>query len=191
MICILQKRAAASTTTSTSSVSTKYLPPTLKEIAIEEREKWIQQNEHLEQDPLTRGPHYLRGHRHPFPLNPLYKPIAPLSHSTRLAITEAYSQGTALPEIGMKYGISLLRVHGMCHPPFIIKIIKAIIKLGIIAKDWTSKGIPLQFNLQENMERLLGAQDRTNSSEKLVPMEKLKPLPSQRVIFNFMFVING
>lgn len=93
--------------------SSQYVAPTPKEVATAERERWIEENQRFASDPTTRGPHFLGGRRNPFPLNPLFTPVSPLSHSTRQSVLELHTANTPLVEIAKSFGISVSRAHGI------------------------------------------------------------------------------
>ncbi|CAB5363054.1 unnamed protein product [Rhizophagus irregularis] len=89
-------------------------------------------------------PNYL-GSNIPFPMNPFFKPQPPLSDSTKEEIWLKFTQEGQTPrKIGTDYGVSLKRV-------------EAILKLKKLEKDMDKKGITLQKNLSENIEKMLGA----------------------------------
>ncbi|GBB86856.1 hypothetical protein RclHR1_01330010 [Rhizophagus clarus] len=89
-------------------------------------------------------PNYLGGSI-PFPMNPLFKPQPPLNDRTKEEIWLKFTQEGQIPrKIGIDYGISLKRV-------------EAILKLKKLEKDMVGKGITLQQNLCEKIEKMLGA----------------------------------
>lgn len=166
-----------------STKPAQYIPPTPKELATKERDHWIQLHTNMESDPGTKGPHFIGGKRNPFPLNPLYVPVSPLSSTTKAAIAEMHETESSFAVIAKSFGISIARVHGLLFNCF--WLIEAVIKLSNIGKEWMKNGIPMQTDLATNMDRLLGAQTRVMDCRD-IPMEKTRPLTSQRVIFHLI-----
>ncbi|RIA98038.1 eukaryotic mitochondrial regulator protein [Glomus cerebriforme] len=81
----------------------------------------------------------------PFPMNPFFKPQPPLNDHAKEEIWVKFTEAEQTPrKIGTDYGISLKRV-------------EAILKLKKMEKDMVKKGITLQVDLRERIEKMLGA----------------------------------
>ncbi|SCZ94052.1 BZ3500_MvSof-1268-A1-R1_Chr6-1g08389 [Microbotryum saponariae] len=101
----------------------------------------------------------------PFPLNPTFKPLPPVSELIKTKVYHAYlgnlqtnSPNTTTPSdlvvvraISSKFGLSMARV-------------RAIIRLKELEQEWKKRGLPLQTNLRQGMESFLGVKTPTEQS---------------------------
>ena len=104
---------------------------------------------------------FVNGLAYPFPLNPTYKPIPPISNKTRSDIYEFYLKDKShwTPRrLATSFGISIIRV-------------QAILRLKALEQKMKSDGKPIQKQLTKGMESLLKAvtvhQDNPNPKEPL------------------------
>ncbi|KAJ3194795.1 hypothetical protein HDU82_002325 [Entophlyctis luteolus] len=119
---------------------------------------------------LQSRPVFVGGNASPFPQNPLFKPVSPLSDAMRQQIYDAYVANPAekTPRVlAGEFGISMVRV-------------QAILRLKALQTMNEKKGIPVQVQLTYNMEKLLGVDpmgvNRVKESIYVLPSERLKPL---------------
>lgn len=105
----------------------------------------------------------------PFPLNPFFKPIPPLSNTIKDKIFQLYlsDKQTYTPRrLAEKFKISIIRVN-------------AILKMKSIEHEMVRENIPVQSDLSRNMDILLMASDqysettRSNISRNIKPFFKL------------------
>ncbi|KAH8119987.1 eukaryotic mitochondrial regulator protein-domain-containing protein [Phellopilus nigrolimitatus] len=104
------------------------------------------------------GPNWL-GEKHPFPLNPSFRPPPPVSDKTRTLIYERYMSSPRknnIRKLSAEFGISLKRVD-------------AILRLKSMEAGW-EKGKQLQTGFVAGMERILGA---TELASGTVPASRL------------------
>ncbi|CAG8637096.1 7320_t:CDS:2, partial [Paraglomus occultum] len=115
---------------------------------------WLQEQEQQFETPNLRGPNYIAG-THPFPMNPLFKPQPPVSDEVREEIYRLFTDHQLTPrDIADKYGISIKRT-------------EAILKLKDEEKRLVKKGVVLQQDLRNNMEKMLGVRIFARSVEPL------------------------
>ncbi|SGZ29658.1 BQ5605_C050g12468 [Microbotryum silenes-dioicae] len=97
----------------------------------------------------------------PFPLNPTFKPLPPVSELIKTKIYHAYlgnlqtnsppSDLVVVRAISSKFGLSMARV-------------RAIIRLKELEQEWKKRGLPLQINLRQGMESHLGVKTLNEQS---------------------------
>ncbi|KAJ3377944.1 hypothetical protein HDU92_007796 [Lobulomyces angularis] len=114
-----------------------------------------------------RRDRYLRFNT-PFPSNPFYKPIPPLSNETRNKIYELYVENPVVyttRKLGELFGISIIRV-------------SAILRLKALEAEYAEKEITIQNRFSEHMDNLLLAETvnvdakRSNATKR----ENLRPV---------------
>ncbi|KAJ3009929.1 UNVERIFIED_CONTAM: hypothetical protein HDU68_002415 [Siphonaria sp. JEL0065] len=106
----------------------------------------------------------------PFPMNPLFKPVPPLSDATRQEIFDAYisnPEAESPLKLATRFGISIARV-------------QAVLRLKALQKKMEQTNKPIQVQLTHHMERLLRVDSTgcNNITEplRILPSERLKPL---------------
>ncbi|KAJ1026891.1 hypothetical protein NDA16_002185 [Ustilago loliicola] len=117
-------------------------------------DEWIQSDARVYKQPKPgMGPNWIGDT--PFPLNPSFNPPPPVRQGTKTEIWRLHTSDPAqwtIRALSEKFSIGLQRM-------------EAILRLKALESDWTSQGKPLQSEFQSNMDRLLGAQDRTRAPE--------------------------
>ncbi|RKO90603.1 eukaryotic mitochondrial regulator protein-domain-containing protein [Blyttiomyces helicus] len=84
----------------------------------------------------------------PFPMNPFFRPLPPLTDKTRTAIYDLWKKDPTLwttRRLGEEFGLSIVRI-------------QAILRLKALADQFVKENKPLQKNLTAGMEGLLNAQ---------------------------------
>ncbi|KAK0563209.1 hypothetical protein OC861_004938 [Tilletia horrida] len=112
--------------------------------------------------PSTRGPHWIGDT--PFPLNPSFRPPAPVHAKVKDEIWRLHSSDPAkytVRTLSGQFSISLPRV-------------EAILRLKALEVEFGQQGIPLQTEFQSNMDRLLGAELRPNLNPERDPVPERK-----------------
>lgn len=109
----------------------------------------------------------------PFPMNPLFKPVLPLSNAIREKIFQQYTSDPTtwtVRKLATEHNISLRRVD-------------AILKLKAQEKQMESQGIPLQSKYLKGMEKLIGVQqsDR-NLTEPLIQIQPEVKKPKYQIL---------
>ncbi|KAJ3060191.1 hypothetical protein HDU99_006035, partial [Rhizoclosmatium hyalinum] len=110
----------------------------------------------------------------PFPMNPLFKPVPPLSNASR---DEIYALYTSNPEtetplkLAAQFGISIVRV-------------QAILRLKALQQQMERNNKPIQVQLTYHMEKLLRVDPRNEIRIK----EPLRALTSERLKPLFQFI---
>ncbi|KAG8862906.1 hypothetical protein FRB96_000324 [Tulasnella sp. 330] len=108
-------------------------------------EAWLSKIGSQFKDPLPGRPNWL-GVTCPFPMNPSFKPRAPISDVQRQIIFDAHAEDQNLNSIRVlseRFGISLKRV-------------EAIIRLKALEFEWKQGNRPLRTNFLMGMESALG-----------------------------------
>ncbi|KAJ1026550.1 hypothetical protein NDA13_003928 [Ustilago tritici] len=117
-------------------------------------DEWIQSDARIYKQPKPgMGPNWIGGT--PFPLNPSFNPPPPVRQGTKTEIWRLHTSDPAqwtIRALSEKFSIGLQRM-------------EAILRLKALESEWTSQAKPLQSDFQSNMDRLLGAQDRTRAPE--------------------------
>ncbi|SNX87283.1 uncharacterized protein MEPE_05993 [Melanopsichium pennsylvanicum] len=108
-------------------------------------EEWIQSDARVYKQPKPgMGPNWIADT--PFPLNPSFNPPPPVRQSTKTEIWRLHSSDPStwtIRALSEKFSIGIQRM-------------EAILRLKALENEWTA---------QSNMDRLLGAQDRTRAPE--------------------------
>ncbi|ORZ26612.1 eukaryotic mitochondrial regulator protein-domain-containing protein [Lobosporangium transversale] len=105
---------------------------------------WLQSEGTRFEKPSFSGPNYVSDV--PFPMNPLFKPIPPISNSAKEEIYKLHCSDTSKwtpRQLGMKYNISIKRV-------------EAILRLKHLEKEMVAEGFVPQENFTRGMEQLMG-----------------------------------
>jgi len=109
----------------------------------------------------------------PFPMNPLFKPVLPLSNVVREKIFQQYASDPdiwTVRKLAAEYSISLRRVD-------------AILKLKAQEKQMESQGIPLQTKYLKGMETLIGVQhSERNLRESLIEIQPDVKKPKYQIL---------
>ncbi|CBQ73399.1 conserved hypothetical protein [Sporisorium reilianum SRZ2] len=117
-------------------------------------DEWIQSDARAYKQPKPgMGPNWIGDT--PFPLNPSFNPPAPVRQSTKTEIWRLHESDPkqwTIRALSEKFSIGLQRT-------------EAILRLKALEVEWASQSKPLQSEFQSNMDRLLGAQDRTRMPE--------------------------
>ncbi|KND03843.1 uncharacterized protein SPPG_01299 [Spizellomyces punctatus DAOM BR117] len=107
----------------------------------------------------------------PFPMNPLFRPQAPLNDATRNEIFKFYLEDPkhwtprALAE---HFGLSIVRV-------------QAILRLKALGEQWKKEDKPLQTELTRGMENMLNSVELKPGQRRLRPREQLRSTPAKRL----------
>ncbi|CAO1632825.1 unnamed protein product [Parajaminaea phylloscopi] len=92
-----------------------------------------------------KGPYWLS--RTPFPLNPSFCPVAPVSKKVRDELWKLHNQNTrknSVRHLSSRFGLTVERV-------------QAVLRLRALEQEMKDQSIPLQTEFQREMERLLGS----------------------------------
>ncbi|PWZ03863.1 hypothetical protein BCV70DRAFT_171019, partial [Testicularia cyperi] len=117
-------------------------------------EQWIATEANAYKQPKPgMGPNWIGDT--PFPLNPAFNPPPPVRQSTKTEIWKLHASDPkkwTIRALSEKYSIGNQRM-------------EAILRLKALENEWQALDKPLQIDFQTNMDRLLGAQDRTRAPE--------------------------
>ncbi|CAO3670041.1 unnamed protein product [Umbelopsis ramanniana] len=109
----------------------------------------------------------------PFPMNPLFKPVLPLSDAVREKIFQQYvsePEKWTVRKLATEHNLSLARVD-------------AILKLKAQEKQMMGEGIPLQTKFLKGMEKLIGVQhSERNLRETLIEIQPDVNKPKYQII---------
>ncbi|KAJ3168311.1 hypothetical protein HDU88_001751 [Geranomyces variabilis] len=107
----------------------------------------------------------------PFPMNPYFKPLPPLSDETRASIFRLYledPQQWTPRALAEHFGLAIVRV-------------QAILRLKALAQKMEAEGKPLQTGLVKGMEGMLHAKTLKPDEKKSRAREQLRLTPAKRL----------
>ncbi|KAG0307233.1 hypothetical protein BGZ98_000740 [Dissophora globulifera] len=124
--------------------------------------KWLQGEGTRWATPSFSGPNFVSDV--PFPMNPLFKPVPPMSNLAKEEIYKLHRSDSTKwtpRQLGMKYNISIKRV-------------EAILRLKHLEKEMVEDGFVPQENFTKGMEQLMGV--KAVRSEAIVePLTDILP----------------
>ncbi|KAJ3139063.1 hypothetical protein HK100_012093 [Physocladia obscura] len=135
--------------------------------AVAEAKKWLA-NEGKQYRNQSESRFLGRGGATPFPHNPLFKPVPPLSDTIRQEIYDTHISDPNVQtplNLATRYKISIARV-------------QAILRLKGLQQRKENYGVPIQVQLTYHMEKLLkaGGTYRIVEPVRIMPTERLKPV---------------